>query len=607
MRLLLIAALVAAAAAASLPLLHGEFVRLRVGMPGTDVWFWVRTDVPYVTVQPEAELHAYSRTWTADSDIVCADGECVRLRMAIDAIAPPPDPSVRIPVSARGYAGILGLAPGSPVFEHWPFWRIGETTLTLMKRNAPPTPWRAQLYPDAQVPVRVDGVPHWARIDLTTDYTWVPWSLAHGAPRRWTLDVLDAAGRSRYARVKIAPWLFVDSASDGSHAHAIRASRTIDDPADMAVLAEARGWAANASVVLGRRMLQAGFEVQTNTLTGAVWLVCTWLHVPMISRIDYLTFFVLLLPLNLLWVYGVCDSVDYATRVDALTIPDPPYAPDGMRLCVKGWEVPIPPGALYAPPLPPTLSHGERPVSALSFRHAGFSTALIVATQLAYVLIVLTILLGFGFRGFFWHEHWTPYDAVAVYSTIGVVGVWAGALWALFDFPSVIALWGSSVPLMLLWLLAAARPFVPANGAIMILSGGTVAVYGLVNAADIVLARSWPGPMFARRRWLWTPVLLFFAAWSVWIFCFYTVWRLTLSWHSDHPAVWTVCGGSLVVVALIALVVIDRRHLVHMALRTAAYERTQHASSLLVAKLAASQTAALNHTPLTAPDGAHPG
>ena len=567
--LLLLAA--AAVAATSMPLIDGEFVSLHVGVPGTQLWFWVRTDVPYVAVLPAADLRTFSRSWTDDgTDIVCAGSQCARIRIAIDAEPPPPDPALRLPVPARNYDGVLGLGPGSPVFAVWPFWRIGDRALTLMTA-ADPMPHRrgrhVQLYPDALVPARLDGRPVQARIDLASDYTLLPWALVQARGRRWRLELLGTNGTRRAARVSIAPWLFADTAADGTRLSAFRATREL---------------AANETIVLGRRMLQAGFVVQTDTLSGRMWLACDWQAAPMLRSLDLLLLMFALLPLDILWVYAIYDSVDYVRRLAVLAAPPPP--PGDMRLRNASFDLPVPWGALHPPALPLALTLGSEPVSALSHRHAGFATTLTLVTQLAWLLIVLTVLLGFGSDNFYWHDTWDAYDAAAVYSTIGVSGLLAGALWLLPAHPAVVAGWGDSVVLLLLWLLAAGRPFVPANSFIMLICSATVAASALKHALLLLLGRLWPATAYT-PRWLWGGVLLASAAWAVWLFAFYTVRLVTLSWYIQSDAVWAMCVLALVILLFMVQLVLKRQALMMASLRDVARAHVDQASRDLAARL----------------------
>lgn len=591
MRLLaVLAALVAAAAAASMPLVDGEFVSLHVGVPGTKLWFWVRTDVAYVAVLPTAELRSYSRSWTDDgTDIVCAGRECARVRMAIDAVPPPPDPSLRIPVPARNYDGVLGLAPGSPVFAAWPYWRIGDRSLTLMTANTPlphRAHRRAQEYPDGWVPVRVAGEPAWAQLDLRTDYTAVPYAVAR-TQQRWRLDVMDAAGTKRVARVMVAPWLFVDSSADGSRVHAIRTAHTLPNATPAAVAT--RGWTANTTVVLGRRLLQAGFTVQTDTLTGRVWLACDWQVAPLVRNIEFILLLLVLIPLDILWVYTIYDSVDYVRRIDILTIPPPPAG--NLRLRGASYDVPVPWGVLRPPDMPMALMPTQTPVTMLSHRHTGYAAAITIATQFAWVLVVLTILLGLGEHNYFWHDTWSGYDAAAVYSTMGVSGAAAAALWLLPAYPVVVAGWGDSVVLMLLWLVAAGRPFVPANSFVMLITSATVAASALKHALLVCTGRLWPIASYRRHWWLWVPVLCVGAAWSLWIYAFYTVRLITLSWRAETDGVYAVCSLALVLLVFLVHMVMQNQHMMLISLQDAARNHVERAMRAELAKLQKSRVA----------------
>jgi hypothetical protein len=574
---LLLAAAVAAAST-SMPLIDGEFVSLHVGVPGTQLWFWVRTDVPYVAVLPAADLRTFSRSWTDDgTDIVCAGTQCARMRIAIDAEPPPPDPALRLPVPARNYDGVLGLGPGSPVFAVWPFWRIGDRALTLLT-SADALPHRrgrhVQLYADSWVPARLDGRPVWARVDLASDYTMLPWALTQARGRRWRLELLGANATHRAARVSVAPWLFADTAADGTRLSAFRPSREL-------VAAHATPYA-NESIVLGRRMLQAGFVVQTDTLSGRMWLACDWQAAPMLRSLDLLLLMFVLLPLDILWVYAIFDSVDYVRRLAVLAAPPPP--PGDLRLRNGSFDMPVPWGALHPPALPLALTLGTAPVSALSHRHAGFAAALTLTTQLAWVLIVLAVLLGFGGDNFYWHDTWDAYDAAAVYSTIGVSGLLAGALWLLPAHPAVVAGWGDSVVLLLLWLLAAGRPFVPANSFIMLICSATVAATALKHALLLLLGRLWPATAYT-PRWLWGGVLLACAGWASWLFAFYTVRLVTLSWYIQSDAVWAMCVLAFVLLLFMVQLVMKRQSLMMASLRDYARAHVDEASRKLATRL----------------------
>lgn len=569
--LIAVAVFVATVAAASMPLVDGEFVSLHVGVPGTQMWFWVRTDVAYVALLPSADLRSYSRSWTEDgSDIVCAGRECTRIRMAIDVIPPPPDPALRIPVAAHNYDGILGLAPGSPVFAAWPYWRIGDRTLALMATNER-MPHRvrrhAHEYPDNWVPTRINGASAWASIDLSTDYTYVPYAVAH-SPHRWRLDIMDAAGAKRAARVNIAPWLFVETSADGTRVHAIRTARTLPN-ATPAVLAT-RTWSANSTVVLGRRLLQAGFTVQTDTLTGRVWLACDWQAAPHVRTLEFWMMLLTLLPLNILWVYTIGDSVDFVRRIDRLTPPPPPNCDLYMRTDAGIYRIPW--GALQPPDMPAAITPVSGPVTALSYRHPGYAAGITVATQFAWILVVLTILMGFGEHNYYWHDTWDGYDAAAVYSTISVSGVAAFALWLMPAFPVVAAGWGNAVVLLLLWLVAAGRPFLPANSVIMLLTSATVAATALKHALLMLNGRLWPFETYRRHRWLWIAVLCVSAAWALWLFAFYTVRLVTLSWRaeSDTKSVFVMCTFALAILVFLVQSVMRNQQMMMVALCDAA-------------------------------------
>lgn len=555
-----------------LPLYKEAFVYLHVGLPGVMLPFWVRWDVDYIYILPQAELRSYSRSWTREStDMVCFGSDCVRLPVCIDCDPPPEDPTRMVPDGARQYMGVLGMGPKSPVHSIFPFWRYSQRSLVLMRQNHKPAR-HSPLYKDDYMPVRANGRRYWARVDMSNDYTMLPWELAQISDRRWRLDIYDAEIKTRYVKTKLAPWMFIDKAQDGSHVHTMRPGNQLDGVELAAAHNKGTGWNATDTLVLGRRLMQKGFTVQHNTLTGSTWITCDWKWAPITSYLAYVTFFLILLPLDLLWLYGVYDSVDFASRVSQFAFPIPPPSNTGYVLQVDGLAYPIPNGVLVPPRLPPDVDTGVYPVSLLSYRHWRFATALIVLTQTAFVLVVLTMTLGFGFTNKFWHELFDVQDYVAVYSVIGVAAFYACSLWTLRVFPTTTAMWGDHLALLTLWLLAAVEPFEPANSFVMLLTSGAVAVHSVQQLISLVLRRMWPWDTYRQNWFAWFVVLAFLAAWSSWLFSFYTVVLVTLSWRADHPGVWAIAAVSFILVVFLAHRVSNQRQLVRLALRTAAVD-----------------------------------
>lgn len=576
--LVIIAALFAVLAGATrhsqivLPLYSDTFVYLHVGLPGTLVPFWVRWDVDYIAVLPEAQLRSFSRSWASDStDMVCFGTDCVRLPIAIDFLPPAPDPTHIVPDGTRQYRGILGLGDNSAVWSVFPFWRFSERSLVLMREHHLP-PRHSVHYPDSILPVRANGERFWARIDLSTDYSMVPWSLAQIRDKRWRLDVYESDAQHRYVKLRIAPWLYTDTAEDGSNVHTMRPGHEMDGLDAARKHNSNTTWNATDTLILGRRLVQSGFTVQRNTISGETWITCDWLYSPITSYLVYVSFFLVLLPLDLLWLYGVYDSADFASRVGQFAFPPPPPTARGYVLQVDGYAYSIPPGALSPPRLPPGVDTDAQPVSMLSYRHARFSTALIVLTQTAFAAVVLCMTLGFGFTDKFWHELFGPQDYAAVYSTVGVGVFYACALWSLSSFPTTTAMWGDHLALLTLWLLAAVEPFEPANSFVMLLTSGAVAVHSVQQFISFMLGRLWPWRTYRTNWWTWALALGFLAVWSSWLFSFYTVILVTLSWRADHPGVWAIGAVSFILVAFLAHRISNQRQLVRLALRTAAVE-----------------------------------
>jgi hypothetical protein len=329
--------------------------------------------------------------------------------------------------------------------------------------------------------------------------------------------------------------------------------------------------------------MQSGFSVQTDTLTGGTKIACEWQAAPPLRNVEYMLLLLVLLPLDLLWVFAIYDSVDYVRRIDIITPPPPP--PSAQYLQVGGMRVPVPWTALHPPRMPLALTPSSTPTSAMSHRHEGFAGALTLATQLAWTLIVLSILFGLGANNFFWHETWSAYDAAAVYSVMGVSGAMAAALWLLPVFPVVMAGWGDSVVLMLLWLVSTGRPFVPTYSFIMLIASATVAASAVKHALLMVTGRLWPYRTYRRNWFVWTVVLCVLAAWSLWIYAFYTVRLITLSWRAETDGVWAVCGLALVVLAFVVQMVMRKQHMMMLSLQNASREHIEAKNTDLIGKL----------------------
>ena len=569
-----------------LPLYKDSFVYLHVGLPGVLLPFWVRWDVDYIAILPEAQIRSYSRSWAADStDNVCFGTDCVRLPVCIDCTPPPADPTRIVPDGVRQYMGVLGLGDKSPVWSEFPFWRYSQRNLILMRENHRPVRESA-FYPDNFVPVRANGKHFWARIDLSTDYTMLPWSLASISNKRWRLDVYESDTVTRYAKTRIAPWIFVDRAEDGSNVHTMRPGHQLDGMEAATEHNNGTAWNATDTLVLGRRLLQKGFTVQRNTISGATWVTCDWKWAPITSYLAYVTFFLILLPLDLLWLYGIYDSADFASRVGQFAMPMAPNAPYGYVLEVDGFVYPLPPGSLPPPEVPASIDMGLLPVSMLSYRHRRFSTALIVLTQTTFSFVVFTMLLGFGFTDKFWHELFSVQDYVAVYSVVAVGVLFSCSLWALRYFPMVVSLWGDHLVLLTIWLLAAVEPFQAANSFVMLLTSGAVAVHSMHQLFAFLLRRTWPWGTYERMWPLWFVMFVALAAWSSWLFSFYTVVLVTLSWRAENPGVWAIAAASFILVVFLAHRITNERQSVRTALRTAAVDMVEEQTNRKIASMA---------------------
>lgn len=568
----------AAGDSVTLPLVDGEFVWLHVGYPGMDVAFWVRWDLDYSVLSMQVDIRAASRSWSAASmtDVVCFGAICKRMQFAtVDYIAYPEIPANLLPTPVRGYNGLLGLGRRSPVWSIFPYYRLSARSLVLMRRALPPLA-HATHYPGGVVPMRVSGTPVLATIDLGTDYTSFPWPVAGGAASeadRWRVDIYSPNGTRRATRVSLPVWYY---RYEAQHLHAIRPSDNLPTIADVvAESSTAPRW--NHTAVLGRTLVQSGFVVQQSGMgVGGAWVACDWTTVPLVTQIDYLTWFLVLLPLTMLWLCAIADSVDYAARVDALQAPLPPAA-NRLRL-QNGVDFVIAQPARFELPAP--LNHGVEPVALLSFRHTGFATALTLVTQFTFTAAMLTVVLGFGWTSQFWASTFSTQDSVAVYSSAGVAAALCPTLWMLDAWPMTTAAFGDAVVLLAIWMMASVFPFGSANSMVMLLTSAGVAIYAVQLFVQLVLKRLWPWNAYRSRAWaLWALPLLAFAIWAVWLFAFYSVVLVTLAWRQEHPGVWALASFAAVLVVFVVHRNLAVQARVRLVMRTAGRELMDLASA----------------------------
>lgn len=608
-RILVLLVVVAVAATAPpqqsrvvVPILQGEFVRLHVGYPGVDVDFWLRWDLSDIYVLPQVGLPTRSRSYTDDSsDVVCFGSVCRLMPVTVDAYPPSPRVDTAVPIPVTGYTGVLGLGAGSPVWTVFLHYRVSARELSLM-RTVPPRPPHATVVAvnGNLLALRLEGRAYWAEMRMDSDYTEVPFALSTRADR-WRMELFSPSTGRRLARINVPPRRFEEPALDGAMVSSLRPNRQANNTArvhryNSLVTAEGGGggWNGTGIVVLGRLFLMSGFSLQHNVVTGETLVSCEWAHEPIILEPDYLGWYALVMPLLVLWVYGIVESVDYASRVAQIEFPTPPEGTAVLRLGTT--DIPLPPATLVPPPPPRGIAYGPRPLSLISYRHAGFRRALVVVTQLTAVLLVLTAVLGYAWRHSFWFETYDTYDAVATYSTAAMMLLFAGGAASVQLTPSTSAMWGANAMWLALWLLGSINPYASANGMMMLLSGGAVAVMNTMQLGQFVLGRLWPwDEVYARAPLVWLALLGWSTAWSLWQFAFYTVVEQTLVWRADHPGVWALAvlaGGGVV---FIAGYLVSRRELIRIGVRSAACDWMHAQTVAMVEKIRASNSPLLAH------------
>jgi hypothetical protein len=571
--LLLLTLLLATDVAADLPrtthiqVSDGEFVTLHVGYPGEDVAFRIRWNLANVALLRPVR----SRTYDAihGTDLVCFGVSCLRMRIDYANADPP---SVNSPqLELRGYTGLLGLAPGSPVYAYFPWVRYTEHMLELCAHA--PRPPRDAIFPSAGgvFGALLDKVPASMHVAMAIDNSLVPWTYSD---REWKLELFQHSSatdkRKRVVRVTMDSQREEVLSVDSSRVTIIRplAGNVTD------------------LVLLGRLVTQHLFTVATDASGSVLWLEPDCSHHTRVSLLDYAPLLLALLFVHGLWSLGIAEDVNVAEGVAHIDIAEPSSHDAMLQIHQRLYTVQS--SVFKKPSLPPDIGNAWQPQALISFRNAEFVRALAWLTTMVCVVTALFATFGARLGSGITPSFNAAQDAVAVYSTCGVLLLMCAGAHAATTQPNTAVAYGSSAPLLAIWLVAlvCSRDIVIVIA--LLVTSAIVCIHLLRLALSSALGTLWPTEAYgglyihsqahrvhSRALYLfWLALNGTLAVWASWLGAFYTLPLVLRDWRPAHPLSYGVGALGFLVCAICAMSTYYSRQLLYAKLSSACVSRT---------------------------------
>lgn len=564
MRSVLAALLVLVALASAsevIPVIENEFIVLHVGYPGTNVAFMIRWDLDGIYVRPDVDLARFSRTYNrkTETDRLCFGRECIRVPLIFTYALPAKTGSYHFNAPVSNFRGVIGLANSSPVWKRFRRYSYNANELVLASNvSSLATVCTAGSY----VPITLDGLRYWAYADLAIDYTFMPPYLLHqegeSKPHsHWTLQLFGSK-----TLIRIERSLTYQSSTDGVIVSTLR-------PMSSAVMSERKtrvaalnqllpDWNATDIVILGRQFLTSGFTVSVDTLSGHTALTTHWIHKPWLVESDYWWAYVPLVIMLFVSIFVIVESVQDALARDVALTGDTEYEQPARAFAAvydprDGVTTKLPPNYRHKPlSYPPELRLSRnKATSVASYLNPNFASAVAFVVQFTCVLLVTSIVFGYGFMHLFERHHFRLEDRVAVYSALAMLAIHLIPLQWIGEFPSTSSIWQRNALLLAMWLLAMADRFTPSSITIMIISSAMAVTFAIRQFASILNGTMWPQAVYVddgNRRTFWFMTLGAIAVWWSWLFAFYTVPAVASWWHSHNPVRWQL---SLIALALV--------------------------------------------------------
>jgi hypothetical protein len=267
-------------------IIDGEFVMAHVGSPGADVSFRIRWDLPYVALFYSSGVigNSHSMSQADQSDVFCFGEVCRRLSFV--ALSQEPAATglfMNQDSNAQGHTGVLGLAPGSPIYGIYPWVRYSAYELCLFVHRPANDSRRTRHRAFAQdSAVVANGRPDRLHVDLAIDFNVLNGS-AYRADSRVAVKVLGSL------RFVIDTQAMHMHTSDGSRVHAVSYSPL-------------------TGITLGRSMASVLFDTLVGPSGSVLSLQPIADAVPVSSLLDYLPYLLPVLVILIVWLLALAED-----------------------------------------------------------------------------------------------------------------------------------------------------------------------------------------------------------------------------------------------------------------------------------------------------------
>ncbi len=539
-------------ARSTLPVSKGEFVSLRIGYPYQTMTLMLRWEVDDIYLFSSTLLLDVSQTYTKEgsyefTDVICIS-TCVRMRFYVGLDAPD-NSEKRIETFASGFDGVLGLGPGSPIWDAYRWFEFDGKQLRLSNHN-PVSTFSNHVFKSNEAGI-FDGMLITAKekqsckihLDLASDFTEMPFRLQHSALKhKWSLKIYDSEDPSRQTHMNIVPAMTKAIDRQNKWIETVR-------PLHMKTNNE-------TMVLLGRLVLQQ-FVIVGNADTAQTWLMAHGKDFSLFEGIDYEGLFIILIIMIVLWALGIFESADRFNRFEETRVVNPPRG----KLQVRFKNTPrLAPIFLWSSVVfPESNEHTKEEsdfldyVPIISFRHPNFVPFFVMFTKVCVIFTLLVIVFGFGFETSFKHFEWNVHDRVALYSTTIVSLICAMLLSGelIRRIPTIGSYLAITSLALCIWLLCALFPFDLVNSFLMVISSGLVALRWAEALYMVLTGSLYPLELIKKRRWVWILLIAAIAVWSAWHFAFYTVVFFIFEWNNLRVEAYLTGAAVLIFVIIV--------------------------------------------------------
>jgi hypothetical protein len=519
-----------------------EVITTHAGFPGEDVFFWLRWDIDYVGLFPTVGLSSDSQSYSErySSDVFCFSKECIRLPFQYIGGNPSYQSSGLFPrLSIEGHSGVLGLASGSPLRRYYPWVRYGANEVELLPTRPPPRPGALLPLSNGMFPARLFSSRVFLAVALQQDLTLAPARFFAEKGGAWRLELYQ-----RKSAVSFAKRLVLQIERKQYHVHDVltndvgivtTATDVLFSSMTAASTLVSAEWNASTTIVVGRLLAQQMFDIVVGPQDEVLWLEpASALH-PTVEELDYIFFLPAFLLLMVVWLLGMYEDVVVAERTSCLLVDDDASG----RLA-----------------LPRGIDDPRRAQTLVSFKQAGFVSALHYATGVALISFVLLSTMGFGFRFSLSPFDNNAYDLAAYYSTVAMIVALVGVGGALDAHPIVGVMYGGAAIFYAVWLMIMVRPLGVVKMVILFVATAIPTVTITYVWLRIVTRTMWPPQRYyatVERFLVWVVLATVVELWAGWLFAGYTVPYIIRHWRPAHPTPVAVGMMCLLLAAILAV------------------------------------------------------